>query len=77
MVLPVLKNINDWINSFRNNNNTGNEYEICVGISILLGSGLTTREELPEIYKELTPFKESSSLSTLARLTDPKRGGIL
>lgn len=64
----IIKTGNKWLESYQGNNNTGNEYEICTGLSILLGAGLTTKEELPEIYKEIQQIK-SNKVKGLINLT--------
>lgn len=50
----IITSFKRWIDSFKNKN-TGNEYEISTGLSILLGSNLSKDEYLPEKYKNIEP----------------------
>lgn len=65
----VITTVKEWIQSYKNNNNTGNDYEIRTGLALLLGSGLITNNHLPEEYKTVKPYKVSSKLKGLINLT--------
>ena len=64
-----IKNIPDWVKSYDGNNNTGVESECCVGISILLGANLGTKEELPELFKNVKPYNLVKNMVGLINLT--------
>jgi hypothetical protein len=65
----LLTTANEWINSFYNNKNTGTNYEIMVGLSILLDSGLIDHKDLPEQYKKINSFKKHNNVKGLINLT--------
>ena len=61
--------IPDWIQSYDGNNNTAVESECSVGLSILLGYNLGTKEELPELYKNVKPYNLVKNILGLLNLT--------
>jgi len=64
----ILKTAKDWLHSYNNNNNTGNEYEIRTGISLLLGARLISNDDLIERFKGIQPFL-STNISGLMNLS--------
>ena len=72
----IITTICDWISSFADNKNPGTPDEICVGISILLDSGLVSYEQLPEEYKNIKEYKKYSNVKGIINLTqNDKIGG--
>lgn len=71
-LLPLIKTIPEWIESFKNNKNTGTNYEIHTGIAILLSSGLDNSNNLPSEYNDvLSPhhLPTTSGISGVINLT--------
>lgn len=51
--LNIITDANDWLNSFKDNKNTGVEEEKKVGLQILLYAKLITYEDIPDKYKNI------------------------
>jgi hypothetical protein len=65
----MITSVAGWINSYAGNNNTGTIYEISVGLSILLGAGFATPDELPDEYKDIKPYKAYNGLIGIFNVT--------
>lgn len=65
----VITTVEGWIQSYKNNNNTGNDYEIRTGLALLLGSGLIKETDLSDEYKTVKPYQVSNNLKGLINLT--------
>jgi len=65
----ILTTGKELLDSYKGNKNTGCNYEKCASIAILLGGGLTTKEELPETYKEIQPITASKNIKGVINLT--------
>lgn len=75
----LLTNSREWIASFTGNKNPGTPYEICSGLSVLLGAGLCTQDELAKIdekYKNIKPISTKNNIIGLLNFTqnDTKYG---
>jgi len=64
-----INNSKDWIESYKNNNNTGNIYEIEAGLSILAGSGLVKKDELPKQYNKINVNSQRNNIIGIINLT--------
>ena len=65
----LITTYNEWIESYSNNNNTGNESEIKTGLSILSGSGLCNNETLPLKYQNIKPYKTFNDIKGIINVS--------
>lgn len=65
----IITTYTEWIESFSHNNNTGAQYELCVGLSILYGSNLCKHETLPITYQHIKPYKKFEDIKGIINLT--------
>jgi len=59
-VPPYFTTYKGWIDSYEGNCNTGVDYEIRTGLSIMLGGGIIVEEDLPMEYRGIQPYKMTS-----------------
>ena len=71
----MITTVKGWIGSYTGNNNTGTAYEISVGLSLLLGAGFASHDDLPDEYNDIKPYKVYNDIVGLYNVTQLDKVG--